>query len=120
MIKQKVPRWVWDFALVLWTAQIYSRTAMKHGRTGFEIITGNTPDICSDWIDFSFYDWVWCWHAPNSDGNPRLGRWLRMSHRVSSALCYWILSKSGRVLARTTVHHVTTEDIISNEVQHKM
>jgi hypothetical protein len=118
MVKRKVPRQVWDFALV-WVAQIYSRTAMKHGRTGFEIVTGDTPDI-SEWIDFSFYDWVWYWHAPNNDDNPRLGRWLGISHRVRSALCYWILSKSGRILARPTVQHVTTEDMTSNDVQHKM
>jgi hypothetical protein len=79
---------------------------MKHGRTGFEIITGDTPDI-SEWVDFSFYDWVWYWHAPNSEDNPRLGRWLGVSHRVGSALCYWILASSGRVLARTTVQHTT-------------
>jgi hypothetical protein len=50
MITKKVPKRLWDFALV-WIAQIYSRTAMKHGRTGFEVITGDTPDI-SEWVDF--------------------------------------------------------------------
>jgi hypothetical protein len=28
------------------------------GRTGYEKITGNTPDI-SEWLDFDFYDMVW-------------------------------------------------------------
>jgi hypothetical protein len=74
----------------------------------------------SEWVDFSFYDWVWYWHAPNSEDNPRLGRWLGVSHRVGSALCYWILASSGRVLARTTVQHVTTEDMASSEMQSKM
>jgi hypothetical protein len=46
---------------------------MKHGHTGFEMITGDTPDI-SEWVDFSFHDWVWYWHLPNSEDNPRLGR----------------------------------------------
>jgi len=80
MITRKVPKRLWDFALV-WIAQIYSRTAMKHGRTGFEVITGDTPDI-SEWVDFSFYDWVWYWHSPNSEDNPRLGRWIGVSHQV--------------------------------------
>jgi hypothetical protein len=93
---------------------------MKHGtRTGYEIITGDTPDI-SEWVDFTFYDWVWYWHQPNNDENPRLGRWIGVSHRVGSALCYWILSASGRVLARTTVQHVTLDDVARDEVKAKM
>ena len=118
MIKRKVPKRLWDFALV-WVAQIYSRTAMKHGRTGFEMITGDTPDI-SEWVDFSFYDWVWYWHSPNSEDNPRLGRWIGVSHRVGSALCYWILPASGRVLARTTVQHVTIEEMATDDTKQKM
>jgi len=118
MITRKVPKRLWDFALV-WIAQIYSRTAMKHGRTGFEVITGDTPDI-SEWVDFSFYDWVWYWHSPNSEDNPRLGRWIGVSHRVGSTLCYWILPASGRVLARTTVQHVTLDDMASDEFKRKV
>jgi hypothetical protein len=114
MVTRKVPKRIWDFALV-WIAQIYSRTEMKHGRTGFEVITGDTPDI-SESVDFSFYDWVWYWHSPNSEDNPRLGRWIGVSHRVGSALCYWVLPASGRVLARTTVQHVTLDDMASDEL----
>jgi hypothetical protein len=28
------------------------------GRTGYEVVTGQTPDI-SEWLDFVFYDLVW-------------------------------------------------------------
>jgi hypothetical protein len=117
MIKRKVPKRLWDFALV-WIVQIYSRSANKDGRSGFEIITGDTPDI-REWVDFTFYDWVWYWHSPNSDDNPRIGQWLGVSHRVGSALCYWILLSTGRVLARTTVQHVMTKYIAMDEVQEK-
>jgi hypothetical protein len=118
MIKRKVPKGLWDFALV-WIAQIYLRSANKDGRTSVEIITGDTPDI-SNWVDFTFYDWVWYWHSPNSDDNPRIGQWLGVSHHVGNVgsalvLCYWILSSTGRVLARTTVQHITTEDIALDE-----
>ena len=38
-----------------------------------------------------------------------LGCWLGVSHRVGSALCYWILTKSGQVISSTTVQHVTDD-----------
>lgn len=118
MVNRKVPKRLWDFALV-WISQIYTRSATKSGRTGFEIITGDTPDI-SEWVDFTFYDWVWYWHSPNSEDNPRLGRWIGVSHRVGSALCYWILPSSGRVLARTTVQHVTSDEMDTSETKARM
>jgi hypothetical protein len=34
----------------------------KTGRTGYEDVTGETPDI-SEWVDFDFYDWIW-YHDP--------------------------------------------------------
>ena len=39
-----------------------------------------------------------------------LGRWLGVSHQVGSALCYWILTHSGKVISSTTVNHVTQAD----------
>jgi hypothetical protein len=118
MTNRKVPKRLWDFALV-WIVQVYSRTATRQGHTGYEVITGDTPDI-SKWVDFTFYDWVWYLHAPDSDENPRLGRWLGMLQRVGSALCYWILPSSGRVIALTTVQHVTSDDLATEEVRMRM
>lgn len=118
MVKRGVPIRLWDFAFV-WICQIYSRMATKSGRSGMEIITGDTPDI-SEWIDFTFYDWVWFWHPPDGSENPRIGRWLGVSHRVGSALCYWVLTSTGRVVARTTVQHITEEDMSRDDVKVKM
>ena len=36
-----------------------------------------------------------------------LGWWLGVSHRVLSALYYWILSEKGKVILHTTVQHLT-------------
>ena len=47
--------------------------------------------------------------------NPKIGRWLGVSHRVGSALCYWVLTESGKVIARTTVQHMTTTDLSTDE-----
>ena len=41
-----------------------------------------------------------------------LGIWLGVSHRVGSALCYWILSEKGRVLSKTTAQLLTAEETI--------
>jgi hypothetical protein len=118
MMKRQVPLRLWDFALV-WISQVYTRTATKGGRTGFEIITGDTPDI-SEWMDFTFYDWVWYWHPPDTSSNPHIGRWLGVSHRVGSALCYWILTANGNVVARTTVQHLTEDELQLDETKSRL
>ena len=46
-----------------------------------------------------------------------LGRWLGVSHRVGSALCYCILSEKGKVLSRTTVQHLTEKEPRVPDVQ---
>ena len=108
-----VPKRLWDFALV-WEAEIMSQTSRQHAdeRTGVERITGDTPDI-SEWTDFAFFDRVWTWDSPHSDSNPVMARWIGVSHRVGAGLCYWVLKANGTVLSRTTVQHVTTDDLKS-------
>ena len=39
-----------------------------------------------------------------------LGIWLGVSHRVGSALCYWILSEKVNFLSQTKVQHLTAEE----------
>ena len=81
----------------------------KNKFTGMERITGDTTDI-SEWLEFEFYDLCWYWDVPNDWDNPKVGQWLRVSHRVGSALCYWILTTQSIVIARSTV---TTIDEIA-------
>lgn len=118
MTSRSVPICLWDFALS-WIYQIYSTTSTKEGQTGMDIVTGDTPDI-SQWLDFTFYDWAWYWHPPDTSSIPHIGRWLGVSHRVGSALCYWILTENGYVVARTTVQHVTIEKLSTDDVKEKM
>jgi hypothetical protein len=58
-VRRRIPKCLWDFGIV-WECEIYSRTANKHGRTGLEVITGDTIDI-SKWVDFEFYDLIKYW-----------------------------------------------------------
>ena len=41
----------------------------------------------------------------------------RGSHRVGSALCYWILTSTGKVIARTTVQHLTRNEVAKADIQ---
>ena len=108
MHRQKVPRRLWDFGLV-WICETgnLTSTSSKYAdnRTPLEIITGETPDI-SEYVDFSFYDWVT--YRPNAGlGENSLGRWLGISHKVGQLMSYWILTISGNVISCTTVQRVT-------------
>ena len=109
-MKRQVPKRVWNFAIV-WESEILSRIC-RHSNTftGFEHITGDTIDI-SEWLDFEFYDICKYWDVPNTEDNPKIGRWLGVSHRVGSAMCYWILTNTGQVVAHTTVQHITKLEI---------
>ena len=79
--------------------------------SGYEALTSDTPNI-TEWLDFGFYDLVWYFVPTNEPtSSPRsLGWWLGVSHCIGSALCYWILTKSGKVLSSTSVQHVTNEE----------
>ena len=35
---------------------------------------------------------------------------LGVSHRVGSALCYWIISDKGKVISHTTIKHLTSDN----------
>ena len=121
--KKKVPTRLWDYGLV-YEAELLSRMAQgKDGRTGYKEVTGNTADI-SEWLDFEFYDLVWWWDRPKKPGmtdrTRQLGRWLGVSHRVGSDLCYWVVTESGHVVLKTSVEHVTREDYLNPDTKTKI
>ena len=115
LVDKRIPIEFWDFALV-WIGETMSRTwDPKLGRTGIEQITGETPDI-SEWLEFGFYDTVRYWDVgANNKGTPKLGKWLGVAHRVGSALCYYVIGKGGKILARTTVQRVVADEIAMDE-----
>ena len=108
MLKKKVPRRLWVYG-VKWVCEAMQRTASSSGdlseRTALKQLTGETTEI-SKYLDFTFYDW--CWYNDNAGlGETKLGRWLGVSHRVGSLMSYWVLTKKGNVISRTTVSRVT-------------
>lgn len=114
--RRRVPMKLWDFGLV-WECEIYSRIANKEsGRTGLERLTGDSVDI-SDWIDFEFYDLIWYWDTRDVESKRSIGRWLGVSHNVGSALCYWVITDKGTILSRTTVQHLTSDEIKQPDIK---
>jgi hypothetical protein len=123
MQKKKVPTRLWDYGLV-YESELLSRMSRgDDGRSGYEMVTGNTPDI-SEWLDFEFYDLVWWIDRPNkpnvNDVTKRLGRWLGVSHRVGSDLCYWLITNSGQVVSKTSVEHVTRDDYLHEDTKKRI
>ena len=55
-------------------------------------VIGEIPDI-SEYLDYGFHDWVSYSNQPNDIENPKIGRWLGVSHRIGSALCYFLFSR---------------------------
>lgn len=118
--RRQIPKRLWDYGLEH-ISQIMCRTVRSGSdRTPYEIVTGETPDI-SEYIDFSFYDWVWFVNNPNDKEAPaELGRWLGVSHRVGSGMCYYVLNQKGKVLSRTSVQGLTSQEHFSEETRSRM
>jgi hypothetical protein len=63
MTKKEVPKRLWDFGLVYESELLCHMACGSDRRTGYEEVTGRTPDI-SEWLDFKFYDLVWWLDRP--------------------------------------------------------
>jgi Reverse transcriptase (RNA-dependent DNA polymerase) len=122
MRENQVPSRLWDYGLV-YISEVQSLLARGlDQRPGIEKVMGQTVDI-SEWLDFDFYDRVWYWDKPKTDmtnEQARIGRWLGIAHRVGSDMTYWILTESGKVIARSTVQHITTSDIGTDAIRDRV
>ena len=86
-------------------------------RTVYDEVTGQTSEI-SEWLDFEFYDLIYWYDRPTkpdaSNNVRRLARWLGISHRVGSDMCYWLITESGKLISKTSVEHITRDDMIAS------
>jgi hypothetical protein len=122
MRSNQVPTRLWDYGLV-YNAEIQSILARGADlRPGIERLTSDTINI-SKWLDFDFFDQVWYWDQKKMDMTEEqasLGRWLGIAHRIGSDMTYWILTESGKVIARLIVQHVTTTDMLADAMKTRM
>jgi hypothetical protein len=112
MYATKAPKRLWDFC-GKWVSEIRNLTAHPipalQNRVPDEHVSQETPDI-SEYIDFDWYDYCYYLDHPKSDARPMVGRWLGVAHNVGSAMCYYVLTRKGTVLGRTTVHPIPAAD----------
>ena len=119
MLKRNIPRRLWCFGLEHQARLMNFIPRGRNERSGYEIVTGMTPDI-SEYLDFDFYDLVWYWrsaHPSLSEHDRELARWMGVAHRVGSDMCYWLMPVSGVPIVNTTVQHVTAEDLRNIDIQ---
>jgi len=114
MHSTRTPLRLWDMCTT-YVAELRCLTAQPlyslHGRTPFEVLTGNTPDI-TEYISYQWYQPVW-YHDHTSFPNTikHIGRWIGVAHNVGQALCFWVLPESDRPIARSTVQPLTNNNL---------
>jgi hypothetical protein len=123
MHSEKVPKRLWDLCLQ-YVVELRCRTAQGlytlKGRTPYEVVTGETPDI-SEWLEFTFYQP--CWHLDTNafpESKRVLSRWLGVSHRVGHPMCFWVLPISGVPISRSTVQAATKDELDSPDTKAKL
>jgi hypothetical protein len=110
----------WDFCCQ-YTVELRNRIACPlpqlHGRTPYEALTGNTPDI-SEFLEFKWFQYIW-YYEPSifPEQNRNIAQWIGIAHRVGQAMCFWILPISGTPIARTTIQDISQEELITEEVK---
>ena len=124
MKSRNVPKVLWDYC-ARWSCDVRSKTSSNlfilDGRTPFEAVTGDTPDISSI-MDYDFYEPVWYYDEVAAFQEPKrhIGRWLGQACNVGQAMCYWILPASGIPIARSTITPISHEDHTLEEVKQEL
>jgi ribosomal protein L15 len=114
--RMNIPPKLWDYSMVHITKLMNFTARGQNGRTGHEEITGETPDI-SEYVDFDFYDWVWYWDTPDKENSPKIGHWLSPLHRIGASMCFYVLAKTGEIVSRSSVQHLTQLEMMKDEIK---
>ena len=123
MSRTQTPHKLWDFCCT-YTTELRNRLARPlpqlHGRTPYEIISGNTPDI-SEFLEYEWYQPVW-YYEPSTfpEQEKHLARWIGIAHRVGQAMCYWLLPKSGIPIARTTIQAISEMELSQDNIKEQL
>jgi hypothetical protein len=101
--------------LTEWVAAIRRLTVHDNwalnGHTPTKIIEGDTPDT-SEYAQFDWYEYVW-YIDPASKfptEKRKLGRWVGVASDVGAAMMFWILPKSCKLIARSSVQSMTQDE----------
>ena len=118
MVRKRVPPQLWDYGM-RYISEISSLTFTQAGSLDgcipIQNVTGETPDI-SEYLDFGFYDPIW--YKDNAGASPfEPGRWLGVSVRTGRLMTYFVLTKRGTVISRSTVQRVTTLELTTINIK---
>jgi hypothetical protein len=120
MTRSQTPLPLWDFCCQ-YVVELQNRIACPlsqlHGRTPYEVLTGNTPDI-SEFLEFRWFQPIW-YYEPSvfPEQNRLMARWLGVAQRVGQAMCFWLLPSSGAPIARTTIQAIAEEELSRDETK---
>ena len=115
MLKRNVPKKIWDHCLELesriCSATMLPRFDLDH-QTPEAKMHGMSSDI-SDICEFEFYELVMFndSQATFPETKFHVGRWLGPVVDVGSALTYKILKSNGKVFLRSTIRHLTHDEL---------
>jgi hypothetical protein len=84
------------------------------GRTPYEFVMQYTPDI-SKYVVFKWYQWAYYWDQDSKE--KRLCRWLGVASEVGQAMCYYVLTETGKPIARSTVIPIPDIDLNQSELK---
>ena len=110
MLKQNVPKKLWNHCLELESRIRYATTLPRFEldhQTPEAKMHGTSSDI-SDICEFELYEWVMFndSQATFPETKFQVGRCLGPAIGVGSALTYKILKSNGRVVPRSTIRHL--------------
>ena len=118
MFKKRVPKIFWDYGM-RWVCETMQRTYVRghriDGGVPLQSVTGETIDI-SEYLDFGFYDKVW-YHENAGLGEPMPGRWLGVSKHVGGQMCFYVLTKTGSVVSRSSVWRATNLELQTDVIK---
>ena len=124
MMRKKVPLRYWCYSMEYYcdlSSIMVPGMYRNRGRTGHEIVYGNSPDI-SEYVEFEFYDYCWYWDTPQDYPHEKkqLGRWLGVAHRVGQAMVFYVTNNKGMVIARSTVSPLEPDEYDVDEIKGRM
>jgi len=123
MQRSGTPLMLWDLCcqyIVELCNRMVRPVPQQKGRTPYEILTGYTPDI-SEFLEFTWYQPVWYYEPTVFPAQTRhIGRWIGVAHKVSQAMCFWILPISGVPIAQTMVQPITKQDLENDEIKSQL
>lgn len=113
MKAKNVPKRLWPFCSK-WSCDVRNKTASNsfflNGRTPYEAIYGQTPNISSI-CEFNLYELIWYYEPHDFPADKRLiGGWLREAQDIGQAMSYWILPASRIPIVRSTVQVLDEAD----------